>query len=873
MTWVQDFSDGSADQRGLLGGKGANLAEMTRMGIPVPPGFTVTTEACLAYLDAGGTAPDGLVDEIDAAVDRLEAAVGRRFGDASDPLLVSVRSGARFSMPGMMDTVLDVGLNPETVKGLEVASGDPHFAHDSWRRFTEMFADVVLQVPREALTTVRRSHLEAAGVLDAAELDTEQAAALIGDLRDLVAQRTGEPFPDEPRTQLLGAVAAVFRSWNGHRARAYRELTGISHDLGTAVNVQAMVFGNLGDDSGTGVVFTRDPATGAPAPYGDWLDDAQGEDVVAGTRATKPFDELADFHREAHAALLDVLARLEDRYRDMCDVEFTVERGRLWVLQTRVGKRSARAAVRMAVDMAEEALISRRTAISRVEPDQLELLLHPRFDQDADYEPLVSGLAASPGAASGVVCLTWQEAVERTEAGDDVILVREETSPEDIEGMVAARGIVTSRGGLVSHAAVVARGIGRPAVCGAADLEVDTEARQLRVGDVVVAAGETISLDGTTGEVVAGTVPLVEPEATPELERLLEWADQFRKLGVRANADTPQDAARARANGAEGIGLCRTEHMFLGDRLPLVRDVILAADEAGRVEALERLHDQQRDDFLAILAEMDGFEVTIRLLDPPLHEFLPDLTELRIAKATGAATAADLALLEAAEKHSEHNPMLGTRGVRLGVLLPELYRAQVRALTEATMLRLAHDGDPRPQIMIPLTVTMAEFASVAADVRATIARTAGGVPLHIPVGTMIETPRAALVAGDLVQDAEFCSFGTNDLTQLTFGFSRDDIGATLLPAYVRDGLLPADPFATLDQEGVGKLVADAVHAGAQTAPHVHFGVCGEHGGDPASIAFFHRIGLEYVSCSPFRVPVARLAAARVAIGAGEATDR
>ncbi len=868
MTWVQDFSEGKAEQLDLLGGKGANIAEMTRLGIPVPPGFTVTTEACLAYLEAGGTEPDGLDAEVSAAIERLEGAVGRRFGDPDDPLLVSVRSGARFSMPGMMDTVLDVGLNPTTVKGLEVASGNAHFAVDSWRRFTEMFADVVLEVADSALSGVRRRHLDAAGVVDAAELTADQSAALVADLRALVEQRTGEPFPDDPRDQLHRCIAAVFRSWNGHRARAYRELTGISHDLGTAVNVQAMVFGNAGEhDSGTGVVFTRDPATGEPEPYGDWLDNAQGEDVVAGTRATKPFGELADFHPEAYAELVEVLDRLEDRYRDMCDVEFTVERGRLWVLQTRVGKRSARAAVRMAVDMANEGMITRREALTRVKPEQLERLLHPRFDQDADYDVLVSGLAASPGAASGVVCMTWQEAVARTEAGDDVILVREETSPEDIEGMVAARGILTSRGGLVSHAAVVARGIGRPAVCGAGDLEVDLDARELRVGDVVVAAGEVISLDGTVGDVVRGTVPLIEPEATPELEQLLDWADQFRRLHVWANADTPEDARRARANGAEGIGLCRTEHMFLGDRLPLIRDVILAEDEAAREEALAKLHDQQREDFLGLLVEMDGLPVTVRLLDPPLHEFLPDVEELRIAEATGAASPEDLELLAAAEKHSEHNPMLGTRGVRLGVLLPELYRAQVRALTEATMQRLAADGDPRPQVMIPLTVTMAEFSHVAEDVRATIARTAAGVPLHIPVGTMIETPRAALVADELVTDAEFCSFGTNDLTQLTFGFSRDDIGAHLLPVYVRDGLLDHDPFAQLDQAGVGRLVAEAVQAGARIAPQVHFGVCGEHGGDPTSIAYFHRIGLEYVSCSPFRVPIARLAAARTAIGA------
>ncbi|MDX1620583.1 MAG: pyruvate, phosphate dikinase, partial [Nitriliruptorales bacterium] len=645
-TWVQDFSDGDATKKDLLGGKGANLAEMTRMGIPVPPGFTVTTEACNAYL-ADGALPEGLVAQLDAAVERLEDRLGRRFDDPSDPLLVSVRSGARFSMPGMMDTVLDLGLNPVTVKGLAAASDDEWFAYDSWRRFTEMYGRIVLGVPGEMLEDVAAPHLRDHEIDDPALLPPEAAQRLALDYRHAIESWSGTAFPDDPRDQLIAAVEAVFRSWNGRRARNYRRLEGIPDDLGTAVNVQAMVFGNLGQDSGTGVVFTRDPATGAPEPYGDFLLSAQGEDVVAGVRNTEPFAALADHFPDVHAQLVEVLDQLEDRFRDMCDVEFTVERGRLWVLQTRVGKRSAPAALRIAVDMADEGLISEEEAVRRFQPEQLERLLHPSFDPDATRTTLTTGLGASPGAASGRVRFTADEAEQHAEDGEAVILVRPETSPEDLHGLVAAHGVLTSRGGLVSHAAVVARGIGKPAVCGADEIQIDVESRCFSVGEIEVHEGDVVSIDGTSGEVVLGEVPVLTPEPTPELQRLLGWADRFRRLGVRANADTPEDAARARSFGAEGIGLCRTEHMFLGDRLPVIRQAILATAPDERRVALQKLHDLQREDFEGVLTAMDGLPVTVRLLDPPLHEFLPDVEELRIREVRGELDDAGKALLAA----------------------------------------------------------------------------------------------------------------------------------------------------------------------------------------------------------------------------------
>ncbi len=867
--WLKDFTDGSAEERDLLGGKGANLAEMTSLGLPVPPGFTVTTEACRAFVEAGNRLPAELVQLVDDAIVRLEEARGLRFGDPDDPLLLSVRSGAKFSMPGMMDTVLDLGLNPTSVKGLATVLGDAGVAMDSWRRLTEMYARVVLGVPDEALASVRDAALAAAGVADASALDADRTERLVENYRAVVLATTGAPFPDEPRVQLLTAIAAVFESWNGRRARDYRRMEHISDDLGTAVNVQAMVFGNHAADSGTGVVFTRDPATGAPTHYGDWLSGAQGEDVVAGIRTTQPLSSLADELPDAAAELDVALDRLEARYRDMCDVEFTIERGTLWILQTRVGKRSAMAALRIAVDLVDEGLIDEREAVRRFRPEQLERLLHPRFDPAAPRTHLADGLGASPGAASGIVAFTADDAEARAAEGHDVILVRPETSPDDLHGLMAARGILTSRGGLVSHAAVVARGMGRPAVCGADALHIDVAAGRFEVGDVVVVAGDVVSIDGTTGEVALGSVPVVAPERSAQLDRLLGWADDLRRLGVRANADTAEDAARAREMGAEGIGLCRTEHMFLGDRLPVLQDVILAEDEVTRTRALERLHVVQRQDFEDLLEAMDGLPVTVRLLDPPLHEFLPDLTDLYIRRATGELSPDELELLDAAEHWQEHNPMLGIRGVRLAILQPDLYQMQVRALTEAAIARRAAGGDPHVQIMIPLSVSGPELRHALAIVTGAVhdACQLARVQLPVPVGTMIETPRAALRAGELAHDVDFCSFGTNDLTQLTYGFSRDDVEARLVPRYLELGLLDHDPFATIDVDGVGRLVTDAVAAARSADPDVELGVCGEHGGDAESIAFFQDAGLDYVSCSPFRLPVARLAAAHAAIEA------
>ncbi len=866
-TWIRHFHEGAAAERDLLGGKGANLAEMARMGLPVPPGFTITTDACRAHLADPSKLPDGLSDELDAAVSVLEAQVGRMFGDAADPLLLSVRSGARFSMPGMMDTVLDLGLTPDSVKGLAAAVGDERFAADSWRRFIDMFGRVVLGVPAGILDEVRAAHPAMRGLTDPSALDADGAMSLAHAYRDAIEAHVGEPFPDDPWTQLRAAVEAVFRSWSGRRARDYRRLEGIPDDLGTAVNVQAMVFGNLGDNSGTGVVFTRDPATGEPTPYGDFLVGAQGEDVVAGVRTTEPFATLADHFPAVHTQLVDVLADLESRFRDMCDVEFTIERGRLWVLQTRVGKRSAAAAVRIAVDLVDERVLTTDEAIRRVTPEQLERLLHPGFDPAADHETLTTGLGAAPGAASGEVCLTADDAVAAAEAGRDVLLVRVETAPEDLHGMVAAQGILTSRGGLVSHAAVVARSIGKPAVCGADEIEVDLVNRRITIGDVVVAEGERLSIDGTTGEVVLGDVAVVVPEPPEQLERLLAWCDDRRRLGVRANADTAEDARRARRSGAEGIGLCRTEHMFLGDRLPVLRRSILAEDPGEEAAALADLHDVQRSDFEDLLEAMDGLPVTVRLLDPPLHEFLPDVGELRLEQVTTGLDAEGEQMLAAAEHWSEHNPMLGIRGVRLAVLLPGLYRMQVRALVEAAVARQRAGGDPRVQIMIPLVVGTRELAHAVEDVRGTVAEVLAGLgaELEVHVGTMIETPRAALVASHLAPLVDFCSFGTNDLTQMTFGFSRDDVEARMLPRYLSLELLDDDPFATVDVDGVGRLVASAVGEGRAADPEVEFGVCGEHGGEPRSIAFFDRAGLDYVSCSPFRVPVARLSAARAVL--------
>jgi pyruvate, orthophosphate dikinase len=861
---VLPFSEGSADQKNLLGGKGANLAEMTNIGLPVPPGFIVTTDACRDYL-AVGDLPAGLMDEVHLALKELEERMGLRLGDREKPLLVSVRSGAPFSMPGMMDTVLNLGAMPDTVPGLIGLTGDPRHAWDSVRRFVEMYGKVVLGVEESVYSDRLKEAIAAAGVKDERDLDPDQLEELArGHLR--ATADAGHPVPEDPHEQLQLAIEAVFRSWNGQRARAYRKVEGIPDDLGTAVNVQAMVAGNLGDDSATGVAFTRDPATGEPVAYGDWLQGAQGEDVVAGIRHPEPLATMKDTFPEAARELAQHLHTLEQHYRDMCDIEFTIERGKLWMLQTRVGKRAAAAALRMAVDMVEEGLIDADEAVRRVRPEQLEALLHPRFAH-AVLDPLTTGLAASPGAAVGEIVLDSHEAVLRASAGRDVILVRPETSPDDVEGMVASKGLLTSRGGLVSHAAVVARGFGIPAVCGASQLNIDSKAGTVSINGTVLQDGDVISIDGSSGDVVAGALELAPPEDDPRLERLLEWADARRRIGIRANADTPEDARRARANGAEGIGLCRTEHQFLGDRLPLVQRVILSEDEPTETAALVELEKQQLEDFTELLEVMDGLPVNVRLLDPPLHEFLPDIEELLVAEAMGELDAAGEKLLAAAQEHREHDPMLGTRGVRLGVLRPALYRTQVRALIAAAVARKRAGGDPRVEIMLPLISTEAELVWAVALVRGAAAEVMDreGVDVAYHLATMIETPRAALLADKLAPHVDVFSFGTNDLTQMTFGLSRDDVAARLMPRELELGLMPADPFRTLDGEGVGKLVHAAVDGARKANPNIEVGVCGEHGGDPDSIKLFHEYGLDYASSSSARLPVARLAAAHAAL--------
>jgi pyruvate,orthophosphate dikinase len=867
-SFVQPFDVGHAEDADLLGGKGANLAEMTRLGLPVPPGFTVTTEACRRYHAEGAGLPAGLAEQIAASVADLEHRTGRRLGGSERPLLLSVRSGARFSMPGMMDTVLDLGLNDDTVAALAAESGDPRFAWDAYRRFVQMYASVVLEIPKADLDAVVQRTVAAVGGV-AEDVAATGWREVVADLKVLVADRTGRPFPVDPVEQLLGAVEAVLRSWNGRRARDYRRMEGIPDDIGTAVNVQAMVFGNLGARSGTGVVFTRNPSTGAPEPYGDWLQGAQGEDVVSGVRLTRPVAELEEAFPDCARELVAVLAQLEQRYRDMCDVEFTIEDGRLFVLQTRVGKRTAAAAVRMAVDMVAEGLIGRDDALRRVTTEQVERLLHPQFDPGASYEVLAHGLAASPGAATGEVCLSADLAEALAAEGRHVILVRPETSPDDLHGMIAAQGILTSRGGLVSHAAVVARGMGKPAVCGAEAVHIDLDAGTVTVGSTVIRVGDVISIDGGTGELVLGPVPVVVPATDPAVAVLLDWADDVRRLGVRANADLPADARVARELGAEGIGLCRTEHMFLGDRLPVVQRVILAADEDEREVALAELGALQRGDFAGLLEVMHDLPVTVRLLDPPLHEFLPHLAELRAAEVRGELDERGHVLLEAAEHWREDNPMLGTRGCRLGILMPGLYRMQVRALAQAAVDVARAGGRPRVEVMVPLVSHVRELEVVAGWVQEEVATVVGDADVVITVGTMVETPRAALIAGDLARSATFMSFGTNDLTQMTYGFSRDDVESRIMPLYEQLGIM-GDPFAVLDDVGVGRLIRVAVAEAKAVRPGVTLGVCGEHGGDPASIALCDRMGLDYVSCSPLRLPVARLAAAQATLGGGRA---
>jgi pyruvate, orthophosphate dikinase len=869
MPYVFAFEEGSKEQKYLLGGKGANLAEMTNLGLPVPAGFTITTDACKAYMAAGDVIPDGLMDEVAAALGALETKMGKKLGDAEDPLLVSVRSGAAFSMPGMMDTVLNLGLNDVSVGGLAKQTANPRFAYDSYRRFVQMFAKIVLDVDGAKFEHALEELREQRGVATDPELSADDLQGLADRFKAIVLAEAGIEFPQDPTDQLQLAIEAVFRSWNSERAGVYRRMEKIADDLGTAVNVQAMVFGNKGDDSGTGVAFTRDPATGENRAYGDFLKNAQGEDVVAGIRATEPLQAMGNEFPECHRQLLGLMQTLQNHYHDMCDIEFTIEQGRLFLLQTRVGKRTAAAALRMAVEMEKEGLIDKREAVLRVQPAQLDQLLHPQFDPEAKYTAVTKGLNASPGAAVGKVYFTADAAEQHREAGEAVILVRPETSPDDLHGMIAAEGILTSRGGLVSHAAVVARGMGTPAVCGASELEIDVDGGMFQVNGEVVRQGEVISINGTTGEVVIGPVAVVTPDPGGPFETILGWADTFRRMKVRTNADLPHDAQVARRFGAEGIGLCRTEHMFLGDRLELVQRFILADSAVEEEAALGELAKLQRSDFEGIFEAMDGLPVTIRLLDPPLHEFLPDVEELLVRDARGELDGEGRRLLAAAQLWREANPMLGTRGCRLGIIKPGLYRMQAKAIIEAAIARKRAGGDPHVEIMIPLIVSEPELALLTDWVREVAADTfaaAGGVDVDYLVGTMIETPRAALAAGEIADIAEFFSFGTNDLTQMTFGFSRDDVEGRFMSEYLELKLLAANPFETLDQDGVGQLVRLGVERGRATRPGIKLGICGEHGGDPASVEFCEQVGLDYVSCSPYRVPIARLAAAHASLG-------
>ncbi|WP_405566841.1 pyruvate, phosphate dikinase [Streptomyces sp. NBC_01167] len=887
--YVYDFTEGGREMVDLLGGKGANLAEMVRMGLPVPPGFTVTTEACRAFLTTG-EAPQDLGHQVAVHLKALERAAGRNLGQVDDPLLLSVRSGARFSMPGMMETILDIGLNDYSVLGLAKGPGRERFAWDSYRRLVQMFGSTVMGVDsalfEDALTSLKKQHLAS----DDTDLDTCDLIRLVETYKDIVVKVTGEEFPQKPAEQLQRAILAVFDSWNTERARLYRRREHIPDDLGTAVTIQTMVFGNLGADSGSGVAFTRDPATGASGVYGDYLPNAQGEDVVAGIRNAVPLQELQRLDPQSFAQLSDHMDKLEERYRDLCDIEFTIERGHLWMLQTRVGKRTAQAAFSIAGQLASEGVLSPDEALGRVDGEALAHLMFPRFDASADSQVIAHGIPASPGAAVGAVVFDSAEAVRRAGEGEKVVLVRQETTPDDLPGMVAAQAVLTSRGGKTSHAAVVARGMGKVCVCGADDVTVDAVERCFTAQGVTVSEGTVVSVDGSAGIVRLGAAPLIDSEimryfdsggqhaeqvgvqSVADVHQMMQRADAVRRLEVRANADTPEDVARARRFGAQGIGLCRTEHMFLGDRRELVEAMILAHTDAERAAALQALLPLQREDFAGILRAMDGLPVTIRLLDPPLHEFLPDRTELAVRVARDGALGKapeprDAELLAAVDRMHEENPMLGLRGVRLGLVVPGLVAIQVRAIAEAVAQRTEAGGDPRAEIMVPLVDAVEELHLVRREVERVLAevREETGVPITCPVGTMIELPRAALTAGKIAEDAEFFSFGTNDLTQTTWGFSRDDVEAAFFSAYLDQGIFQVSPFETIDREGVGRLVNIAVAEGRAARPGLTIGVCGEHGGDPASVHFFHHAGLDYVSCSPFRIPVARLEAGRAAL--------
>jgi pyruvate, orthophosphate dikinase len=853
MHYVCDFAESSGGGRELLGGKGIGLAEMTALGVPVPDGFTITTEACRAYLAGGGEAPAGLDGEIDEHIAALEGRTGKGFGDDRDPLLVSVRSGAAISMPGMMDTILNLGLNDVAVEGLAASTGNARFALDSYRRLVQMYGEVVDEIDghrfEQALTDLKAAR----GASQDVDLTADDLRELVTTFTSIYEDETGRPFPQDPRDQLHRAYRAVFDSWNAPRAQVYRRANDISDDLGTAVNVVQMVFGNRGEASGTGVCFTRDPATGERRLYGEFLSNAQGEDVVAGIRTPEPIERMRDRMPEAFAQLVDTLDRLEAHYRDLQDIEFTVEEGTLYILQTRTGKRTAAAALRVAAEMVDEGLISREEAVARIDPGQLDQLLHPMIDPDAPVEVAARGLNASPGAASGAIVLDADTAEERGRAGEDVILVRWETTPDDIHGLIHAAGVLTAHGGMTSHAAVVARGMGKPCVAGCEDLSIDVDAGTVRIGEHDLRAGDVITVDGGSGSVIVGAVPLVPPSIDENFETILEWADDFRRLRVRANADTPEDAAKAREYGAEGIGLCRTEHMFMGeDRLPVVREMILAREEDERRVALEKLLPMQQSDFEGIFEAMAGLPVTIRLLDPPLHEFLPALEE-----------ATSEAMRDRIRQLHESNPMLGTRGCRLGLQFPEIYEMQVRAIVRAARAVRERTGEaPLVEIMHPLV----GFTEELARLRELTERIAAEEPtVEYLCGTMIELPRAALRADEIASEADFFSFGTNDLTQTTLGFSRDDAEGKFLTYYLEHGILERNPFEVLDEDGVGDLMRIAVERGRSAKPGIKLGICGEHGGEPRSVAFCHRLGLDYVSCSPYRVPLARLAAAQASL--------
>jgi pyruvate,orthophosphate dikinase len=879
--WVYLFSEGSKDMRDLLGGKGAGVAEMTRAGMPVPPGFTITTEACREYYRLGKRFPDGLWEQAEAALREVEGQTGKGFGDARNPLLVSVRSGAKFSMPGMMDTVLNLGLNQQTLQGLQELTGNERFALDAYRRFIQMFGKIVKGIEgdlfEEALTAAKQK----AGVKTDPELSPDQLREVVGEFKKIYRQHTREDFPEEPREQLRAAINAVFASWNTDRAVAYRRMEKIPDDLGTAVNVQMMAFGNMGDDSGTGVAFTRNPITGHKELYGDYLVNAQGEDVVAGVRDTEPISALKRRLPEVYRQFEDYAEKLERHYRDVQDLEFTIERGRLYMLQTRSAKRTGEAAVNIAVDMVDEGLISQQEAVARVEPRQLEQLLHPRVDPEASANAIGRGVPASPGAATGQAVFDADTAEAWGHEGREVILVRVETNPNDVHGMIAARGILTSTGGTASHAALVARGMGRPCIVGANEIQVDLKERQFSSDGVTVKEGQEITIDGTTGAVYLGRVPTIEPKPSPKFQTLLSWADGIRRLEVWANGDYPRDAEKARENGAQGIGLCRTEHMFMEqERLPIVQAMIMADTTEERERELAKLLPIQRSDFHGILKAMHGLPVVIRLIDPPLHEFLPNYEDLVARTAELRATGknpnelAELERIKArVEQLREANPMLGLRGVRLSILYPEITRMQVRAIMEAACDLMLEGVDARPEIMIPLVGTLAELKVVKDELVpvAEAVQKEKGVNVPYKFGTMIELPRAALVAGEIAQEAEFFSFGTNDLTQTTFGYSRDDAEGKFIVRYLEQKILPFNPFETIDPAGVGRLMAIAVQEGRATRPDLEIGICGEHGGDPDSIRLCHELGLDYVSCSPYRVPVARLAAAQAVVEEGTTT--